>query len=418
MLRAGHTEPIHFGHDVNPDAALHTCETLLVVYSGARVELARVAAGAARRTGVVGSMVEAGRTMSASTDPMQSPEWEAARHDWYEQARTQLDTLQQAVNGATPGSLALETIYAPMHDMAGLAGVFGYDMLGRISRSLIETLRKGCTTRVLGLLATLAESDKEKYATFWKAFGAVLKEGGADFSNKDKVAKLLRFASTHADTPEESVSLAEYVARLKPGQEKIYFVTAETFNAAKNSPHLEVFRKKGIEVLLLSDRVDEWVVAQITEFEGKALTSVAKGALELGTLADEAEKQQQEQEASEFKDLTDKIQKSLGERVKQVRVTHRLTESPACLVSDEHDVSGNLARILKAVGQKAPDVKPILEVNPKHPVVQRLKSEETKFDDWSAVLFEQALLAEGGQLDDPATFVKRVNELMLSMAAR
>ncbi len=282
----------------------------------------------------------------------------------------------------------------------------------------IETLRKGCTTRVLGLLATLAESDKEKYATFWKAFGAVLKEGGADFSNKDKVAKLLRFASTHADTPEESVSLAEYVARLKPGQEKIYFVTAETFNAAKNSPHLEVFRKKGIEVLLLSDRVDEWVVAQITEFEGKALTSVAKGALELGTLADEAEKQQQEQEASEFKDLTDKIQKSLGERVKQVRVTHRLTESPACLVSDEHDVSGNLARILKAVGQKAPDVKPILEVNPKHPVVQRLKSEETKFDDWSAVLFDQALLAEGGQLDDPATFVKRVNELMLSMAAR
>jgi molecular chaperone HtpG len=271
---------------------------------------------------------------------------------------------------------------------------------------------------VLGLLATLAESDKEKYATFWKAFGAVLKEGGADFSNKDKVAKLLRFASTHADTPEESVSLADYVARMKPGQEKVYFVTAETFNAAKNSPHLEVFRKKGIEVLLLSDRVDEWVVAQITEFEGKALTSVAKGALELGTLADEAEKQQQEQEASEFKDLTDKIQKSLGERVKQVRVTHRLTESPACLVSDEHDVSGNLARILKAVGQKAPDVKPILEVNPKHPVVQRLKSEEAKFDDWSAVLFDQALLAEGGQLDDPATFVKRVNELMLSMAAR
>jgi molecular chaperone HtpG len=282
----------------------------------------------------------------------------------------------------------------------------------------IETLRKGCTTRVLGLLATLAESDKEKYAKFWKEFGSVLKEGGADFANKDKLAKLLRFASTHADTPEESVSLADYVARMKPGQEKIYFVTAETFNAAKNSPHLEVFRKKGIEVLLLSDRVDEWVVAQITEFEGKALTSVAKGALELGTLADEAEKKQQEQEASEFKDLTEKIQKSLGERVKQVRVTHRLTESPACLVSDEHDVSGNLARILKAVGQKAPEVKPILEVNPRHPVVQRLKGEEAKFDDWSAVLFDQALLAEGGQLDDPATFVKRVNELMLSMAAR
>ncbi len=282
----------------------------------------------------------------------------------------------------------------------------------------IETLRKGCTTRVLGLLSTLAESDKEKYATFWKEFGAVLKEGATDFANKDKLSKLLRFASTHADTPEESVSLADYVARMKPGQEKIYFVTAETFNAAKNSPHLEVFRKKGIEVLLLSDRVDEWVVAQLTEFEGKPLTSVAKGSLELGTLADEAEKKEQEQEASEFKDLTEKIQKALGDRVKQVRVTHRLTESPACLVSDEHDVSGNLARILKAVGQKAPDVKPILEVNPKHPVVQRLKNEETKFDDWSAVLFDQALLAEGGQLDDPATFVKRVNDLMLSMAAR
>jgi molecular chaperone HtpG len=282
----------------------------------------------------------------------------------------------------------------------------------------IETLRKGCTTRVLGLLASLAESDKEKYAKFWKEFGAVLKEGGSDFANKDKLAKLLRFASTHADTPEEAVSLADYVARMKPGQEKIYFVTAETFNAAKNSPHLEVFRKKGIEVLLLTDRVDEWVVAQITEFEGKPLTSVAKGALELGALADEAEKKQQEQEASEYQGLTEKIARALGERVKQVRVTHRLTESPACLVSDEHDLSGNLARILKAAGQKAPEVKPILEVNPKHPVVQRLKTEEAKFDEWSAVLFDQALLAEGGQLDDPATFVKRVNELMLSMAAR
>jgi molecular chaperone HtpG len=283
----------------------------------------------------------------------------------------------------------------------------------------IEAIRKGCTAKVLGLLDDLAENKKEDYAKFWGEFGRALKEGvGEDFSNKEKLAKLLRFASTKADTPEETVSLADYVSRMKEGQDKIYYVTAETFNAAKNSPHLEIFRKKGIEVILLSDRVDEWVVSHVTEFDGKQLVSVAKGGLDLGSLEDEAEKKEQETAAGEFKELTEKIAKSLGERVKEVRVTHRLTDSPACLVADEHDMSGNLARILKAAGQKAPDMKPIMEINPKHPVVLRLKYEEGKFEDWASVLFDQALLAEGGQLDDPATFVKRVNELMMAMSAK
>ncbi|GAB2181588.1 molecular chaperone HtpG [Denitratisoma sp. agr-D3] len=287
----------------------------------------------------------------------------------------------------------------------------------------IEAIRKGCTSKVLALLADLANSedqaDKDKYADFWKEFGKLLKEGvGEDFANKDKIAGLLRFASTQADSSDETVSLADYIARMKEGQDKIYYVTADTFNAAKNSPHLEIFRKKGIEVLLLSDRVDEWVVSHLTEFEGKQLVSVAKGGLDLGKLEDEAEKKEQESAAGEFKDLTDKIKKALDERVKEVRVTHRLTDSPACLVADEHDMSGNLARILKAAGQQAPISKPILEINPKHPVVLRLKYEADKFDDWAAVLFDQALLAEGGQLDDPATFVKRINDLMLAMSGK
>ncbi|MDD5384444.1 MAG: molecular chaperone HtpG [Gallionella sp.] len=282
----------------------------------------------------------------------------------------------------------------------------------------IEAIRKGCTGKVLGLLADLAENDKEKYATFWSEFGKVLKEGiGEDSANKDKVAGLLRFASTHADTPDETVSLADYISRMKEGQEKIYYVTAETFNAAKNSPHLEVFRKKGIEVLLMSDRVDEWALSYLTEFDGRPLASVAKGGLDLGKLEDEAEKQAQEKEADEFKELTDRIKASLAERVKEVRVTHRLTDSPACLVADEHDLSGNLARMLKAAGQKAPASQPTLEINPQHPVVLRLKSEKKRFDDWAAVLFDQALLAEGGQLDDPAAFVKRINQLMLELGS-
>jgi len=286
----------------------------------------------------------------------------------------------------------------------------------------IETIRGGCVKKVLGLLEGMADSDdaaeKEKYVTFWKEFGRVLKEGtGEDFANKERIAKLLRFASTQLDTPEEVVSLADYVGRMKEGQEKIYYVTAETFTAAKNSPHLEIFRKKGIEVLLLSDRVDEWVTGNLTEFEGKQLQSVAKGGLDLGKLEDEAEKKEAEQAADEYKELIDKVKAALGDKVKDVRITHRLTDSPSCLVADEHDLGGNLARILKAAGQKAPDTKPILEINPKHPALQRLKYEEARFDDWANLLLEQATLAEGGTLDDPAGFVKRINDLMLALSA-
>ncbi len=287
----------------------------------------------------------------------------------------------------------------------------------------IDAIRQGCTKKVLSLLESLANSEDEaeraKYATFWKEFGKVLKEGvGEDFANKEKIAGLLRFASTHTDTPDEVVSLADYIGRMKEGQDKIYYVTAESFNAAKNSPHLEVFRKKGIEVLLLSDRVDEWVTGHLTEFNGKPLVSVAKGGLDLGALEDEAEKKEVQKAADEYKDLLEKMKASLGERVKDVRVTLRLTDSPACLVADEHDLGMNLARILKAAGQNAPASKPILEINPNHPAVLRLKYEDKHFDDWAAVLFDQALLAEGGTLDDPATFVKRVNQLMLAVSNR
>jgi molecular chaperone HtpG len=285
----------------------------------------------------------------------------------------------------------------------------------------IEAIRNGCTKRVLGVLEDMAGGEqpdaKEKYAKFWGEFGKVLKEGvGEDVANRERISKLLRFASTHADTSDETVALADYLARMKAGQDKIYYVTADSFNAAKNSPHLEIFRKKGIEVLLLSDRVDEWVVSNLAEFDGKSLVSVAKGGLDLGSLEDEAEKRARQSAGDEFKELVEKIKKSLGERVKEVRVTHRLTDSPACLVADEHDLSGNLARILKAAGQKAPTSAPILEINPQHPVVRRLKTEDHKFDDWAAVLFDQALLAEGGQLDDPATFVRRMNQLMLDIS--
>ncbi|HMV01483.1 MAG TPA: molecular chaperone HtpG, partial [Rhodocyclaceae bacterium] len=282
----------------------------------------------------------------------------------------------------------------------------------------IDGIRNGCTRKVLSMLEDLAENETEQYAKFWEAFGAVLKEGvGEDFANKEKIAGLLRFASTQADTPAQIVSLKDYIGRMKEGQEKVYYVTADSFNAAKNSPHLEIFRKKGIEVLLLSDRVDEWVVGHLTEFDGKQLQSVAKGGLDLGKLEDEAEKQDAEKAADEYKELVEKVKSSLGDRVKDVRVTHRLTDSPSCLVSDEHDPSGNLARLLKAAGQKAPDVKPILEINPGHPAVLRLRTEQSRFDDWANLLLEQATLAEGGQLDDPAGFVKRINDLMLALSS-
>jgi len=284
---------------------------------------------------------------------------------------------------------------------------------------VVEAIRAGSVKRVLSLLEELSENDKDKYAKAWKEFGRVLKEGvGEDYANKERIAKLLRFASTATDTEEQTVSLADYVSRMKEGQDKIYYVTADSFSAAKGSPHLEIFRKKGVEVLLMYDRVDEWGMANLTEFEGKKLQSVAKGDLDLGQLQDDADKREQEKEVGEFKELTEKIGKTLGDKVKEVRVTHRLTASPACLVSDQWGMSMNLERLLKAAGQKVPDSKPILEVNPHHPLVRGLKyeSDETRFADWSHILFDQAVLAEGGQLDNPGAFVKRLNELMLALA--
>jgi len=285
---------------------------------------------------------------------------------------------------------------------------------------LVEAIRAGAVKRALSLLEDLAENDKDKYTTFWKEFGRVFKEGiGEDFANRDRIAKLCRFSSTYTDSEEQTVALSEYIARMKEGQDKIYYITADTFAAAKNSPHLEIFRKKGVEVLLLYDRVDEWVASSLHEFEGKALQSVAKGDLDLGKLEDEAEKKEQEKEADAFKDLTKRIKDTLGDKVKEVRITHRLTSSPACLVSDQYGMSMNLERLLKAAGQKVDTSKPILEINPHHPLVQSLgtQSEQSRFSDWCFILFDQALLAEGGQLEDPATFVRRLNELMLALAA-
>jgi molecular chaperone HtpG len=281
----------------------------------------------------------------------------------------------------------------------------------------VEAIRSGSARRVLALLEDLATDAAEKYAAFWKAFGRVLKEGvGEDAGNRERIAKLLRFASTHADTEAQDVGLGDYAARMKAGQDKIYYVTADTFLAARSSPHLEVFRKKGLEVLLLFDRVDEWVVAHLSEFDGKPLASVTKGDLDLGALVTEAERDESRQQADAHRELVERIRRALGERVKDVRVTGRLTASPACLVADAHDPGANLQRILRAVGQEVPSFKPILEVNPDHPIVQCLKHEEKRFDEWAAILFDQALLAEGGQLEDPAGFVKRLNELMLELA--
>jgi len=282
----------------------------------------------------------------------------------------------------------------------------------------IESIRSGSVKKVLGLLNDLSQGEqdnnKEKYKTFWKEFGQVLKEGvGEDYANRERIAKLLRFVSTHTDSDEQIVSLSDYIGRMKEGQEKIYYVTADSLKAARSSPHLEVFHKKGIEVILLFERVDEWLASNLTEFEGKSLQSIAKGNLDLGNLENEEEKKEQEKEANEYKDLTDKIKGILDAQVKDVRITLRLTESPACLVAESHDMGGNLERLLKSAGQKVNHTKPILEINPHHPMVQRLKYEETRFADWSHILFDQALLAEGGQLEDPAGFVKRLNELLL-----
>lgn len=293
------------------------------------------------------------------------------------------------------------------------------DLPLNVSRELLQesrdvkAIREGSTKRVLSMLEDLANNDdasqKDKYAAFWREFGAVLKEGvGEDFANRERLAKLLRFTSTHAD---EGVSLADYVSRMKEGQEAIYVITADSLAAAKSSPQLEIFRKKGIEVLLLVDRVDEWLLSHLYEFEGKPLQSVAKGAVDLGKLQDEEEKKQAEAAAESFKPVLERLKTALADKAKDVRVTTRLVDSPACLVVEEGDMSGHLARLLKQAGQSAPSAKPILEVNPEHALVKRLDGSE-RFDDLAHILFDQALLAEGGHLEDPAAYVRRVTALL------
>jgi len=282
----------------------------------------------------------------------------------------------------------------------------------------IDAIRSGAVKKLLSALENMAQNEPDKYATFWREFGKVLKEGVIDdHGNKPRIAKLLRFSTTYDDNPTQAVSLDDYVGRMIDKQEKIYYVTADSFAATKNSPHLEVFRQKGIEVLLLSDQIDEWLGAHLTEFEGKQLQSVTKGELDLSDFIDSDEKSEAEKASDTLKPLLERIKTVLGERVKEVRVTYRLTESPACLVADEHAMDASLERLLKSAGQAIPGSSPILEVNPQHPIVNALKEEtdEKRFNDWVFILLDQASLSEGGQLDDPAAFVKRLNEMFVSM---
>jgi molecular chaperone HtpG len=298
------------------------------------------------------------------------------------------------------------------------------DLPLNVSRELLQesrdvkAIREGSTKRVLSMLEGMAESEdaaeKEKYAAFWNDFGVVMKEGiGEDFANRERLAKLYRFSSTDDESGVQTVSLPDYVKRMKEGQEAIYYVTADTLATARSSPQLEIFRKKGIEVLLLTDRVDEWLLSHLYEFDGHPLQSVARGSVDLGKLADEAEKKHAEEAATAFKPTLERLKVSLKDRAKDVRVTTRLVDSPACLVVEEGDMSGHLARLLKQAGQGAPTVQPILEVNAEHPLVKRLETSE-RFDDLAAILFDQAMLAEGGQLEDPAAYVRRVNALLLA----
>jgi molecular chaperone HtpG len=282
----------------------------------------------------------------------------------------------------------------------------------------IDAIRSGTVKKILSALENLAKNEPDKYATFWKEFGKVLKEGIVDdFNNKQRLAKLLRFSSTYDDNPTPAISLEDYVGRMKEGQEKIYYITAESFSAAKNSPHLEIFRQKGIEVLLLFDQIDEWGSTHLIDFEGKQLQSVTKGELNLGDLEDEEEKKEAEKASDTLKPLLERIKTTLGDKVKEVRITHRLTTSPACLVADEHGMDASLERLLKSAGQGVVGSNPIMEINPQHPIVNALKEEtdESRFKDWAFILFDQALLSEGGHLDDPAEFVKRMNEMFVSM---
>ena len=284
----------------------------------------------------------------------------------------------------------------------------------------IDAIRSANVKRILGLLEKMAKEDGEKYQKFWDQFGRVLKEGPAeDFANRERIAGLLRFASTRSEGKEQTVSLDQYIERMQEKQEKIYYITADSHAAAVHSPHLEVFRKKDVEVLLLTDRVDEWLISHLTDYKEKHLQSVARGQLDLDDLEDHEAKQELEKEAEEHKGLLERIAKVLGDGVKEVRISHRLTESPACLVVDDYDMSANLQRVMKQLGQDAPPTKPILEVNATHPLVEKMEQEpdEDVFGDLARILFDQATLAEGGQLDDPAAFVHRLNKLMLNLSA-
>ncbi len=284
---------------------------------------------------------------------------------------------------------------------------------------IIENMKSGSVKKVLGLLENMAANEPEKYQSFWKEFGKVLKEGpGEDFGNREEIAKLLRFASTLDDNAEQKVSLTDYISRMKEGQDKIYYITADTHTAAKNSPHLEVFRKKGIEVLLLSDRVDEWLVQHLMEFDGKSLQSVAKGALDLSKLETEEDKKEQEKVEAEAKNMVEQIKKALDGKVEDVKVSHRLTSSPSCIVLGDHDMALYMQQLLKQAGHEMPSTKPTLEINPTHPLLKRMEAEtdDDRFAEWASVLLDQAILAEGGQLEDPAGFVHRLNSLMLAMA--
>ena len=280
----------------------------------------------------------------------------------------------------------------------------------------VESIKSGTVKKLLSSMQDLAKKKPEKYQKFWNEFGRALKEGPAeDFTNKEKIAGLLRFSSTNSKSDEQDVSLTDYIERMKADQEVIYYITADSLMAAKNSPHLEIFKKKDIEVILLGDRVDEWMIASLPEFSGKKLQSIAKGDLDLGKLEDKKEKDKKKKIEDDAKNLVEKIKESLGDKVAEVKVTHRLTDSPACLVVGENDISGNLERILKAAGQNTPDIKPILEINPEHDLIKKLDSYQGKkeFNEYSSVIFDQALLSEGGQLEDPVSFIKKINHLLV-----
>jgi len=283
----------------------------------------------------------------------------------------------------------------------------------------VDKLRTALTKRVLDMLAKLAKKDAEKYATFWKEFGGALKEGPAeDAANKDKILKLMRFASTHTDSAEQTVSLDDYISRMKEGQDKIYYVVADSYNTAKSSPHLEIFRKKGIEVLLMSDRIDEWMMSQVFDCDGKSFQDVVKGELDLGEAESEEEKKEQEEQAKELEGLVERLTTALDGKVAEVRVTHRLTDSPACLVIGAYDMGAQMRKIMEAAGQAVPESKPTFEINPSHPLIEKMDQEadEDRFTDLAQIIFDQAGLAAGDQLDDPAAYVSRLNRLLLELS--